>query len=177
MALEIRKYPDPVLRRRAHEIAHIDAEVRQFADKMVETMVIAKGYGLAAPQVGSLKRIITLDVEDKIYVLINPEIIEASKEKIEMLEGCLSIPGAEAEVTRPMRIRVRARTIEDKEVILDDAQMLARVLQHEIDHLNGVLFTDYLSEARRLSLLKEFERSQRAAQLGKRAKSRAKASL
>ncbi len=170
MALKIRKYPDPVLHRKALEISQIDTEVRQLADKMIETMVIAKGYGLAAPQVGVLKRLITLDVEDKIYVLVNPEIIKISKEKIEMLEGCLSIPGAEAEVTRPAQIRVRARDIDNQEVILDDAAMLARVLQHEIDHLNGVLFIDYVSEVKRLSLIKEFERSQRNAQSGKKIK-------
>jgi peptide deformylase len=170
MALGIRKYPDAILRRRTQEILEIDAEIKKLADAMVETMVIAKGYGLAAPQVGVLKRIIALDVEDKIYVLINPEIVAQSREKIEMLEGCLSIPGAEAGVVRPTKIKVRALTPESKEVILEDADLLARVLQHEIDHLNGILFIDYLSEAKRLSLLKEYERSRRDAKAGKSSK-------
>ncbi len=170
MALDIRKYPDPVLRRRAQQITELDPTIKKLADEMVETMVIAKGYGLAAPQVGILKRMIALDVEEKIYVLINPEILELGKEKIEGLEGCLSIPGAEAEVIRPARVRVRALTPEGKAIMLEDEGLLSRVLQHEIDHLDGVLFIDYLSEAKRLSLLKEYERSRREARSGKKVK-------
>ena len=173
MALKIRKYPDPILRRRAQEIKSINAEIKKLADGMVERMVLAKGYGLAAPQVGILKRMITLDVNNNLYVLINPEIVEIGEENIEGLEGCLSIPGAEAEVIRPARVKVRALTPEGKEIILDDDGLLARVLQHEIDHLNGVLFIDYVSAAKRLSLLKEYERSQREGRTSKKTKATA----
>ncbi|MBI1741937.1 peptide deformylase [Candidatus Acetothermia bacterium] len=173
MALKIRKYPDPILRRRAQEIKSIDAEIKKLADELVEAMVLAKGYGLAAPQVGVLKRMITTDVNDNLYVLINPEIVERGDENVEGLEGCLSIPRAEAEIIRPARVKVRALTPEGKEIALDDNGLLARVLQHEIDHLNGVLFIDYLNEAKRLSLLKEYERSQREGKTSKKAKATA----
>lgn len=161
MALRIRTYPNLILRRRAQAIENIDAELRKFADALLKTMVLAKGYGLAAPQVGVLKRIIAIDVEQDFYVLINPEIVSASEEQSIWTEGCLSIPGVEVEIERPARIAVRALNLEGNEVILEKDELAARVLQHEIDHLNGVLFIDYLSQAKRLMLLKEYERLQK----------------
>jgi peptide deformylase len=161
MTLRIRKYPDPILRRRAQEISVIDDEIRRLADAMIETMVLAKGYGLAAPQVGVLKRIITLDVEDDFYALINPEIIQKSDETEVWVEGCLSIPGIEAEFPRPAKVTVRALNLDGNEILLERDGLAARVLQHEIDHLNGVLFIDYLSQTKRLMLLKEYERLQK----------------
>ncbi len=161
MALRIRKYPDPILRRRAKEIAVIDHEIKRLADAMIETMVLAKGYGLAAPQVGVLKRIITIDVADDFYALINPEILAKSDETEVWVEGCLSIPGIEAEFARPAKVTVRALDLDGHEVLLERDGLAARVLQHEIDHLNGVLFIDYLSQTKRLMLLKEYERLQK----------------
>jgi peptide deformylase len=161
MALAIRKYPDPILRRRAQEIQTFDGETRKLADQLVEAMVLAKGYGLAAPQVGILKRLIAIDLEDQLFVLVNPEIAAAGPDKVLGVEGCLSLPGVEAEVLRPARVTVRACTPQGEAVTMESADLLARVLQHEIDHLNGVLFFDYLSEVKRLSLLKEYERVQR----------------
>lgn len=161
MALRIRKYPDPILRRRAYQIVTIDDEIKRLADDMITTMVLAKGYGLAAPQVGVLKRLITIDVEDDFYALINPEIIHKSDESSVWVEGCLSIPGVEAEFARPARVTVRALDPDGKEILLERGELVARVLQHEIDHLNGVLFIDYLSQAKRMMLLKEYERLQK----------------
>lgn len=161
MALKIRKYPNPILRRRAHEIEKINDEVRKLADEMTETMVLAKGYGLAAPQVGVLKRLITIDVEKDFYVLVNPEIIKTSEESAIWVEGCLSIPSVEAEFARPARVTIRALDLDGEEIILEKGELVARVLQHEIDHLNGLLFIDHLSQAKRLMLLKEHERLQK----------------
>lgn len=161
MALRIRKYPDQILRRRTQEIQVIDDEIKRLADAMIETMVLAKGYGLAAPQVGVLKRMITIDVENDFYALINPEIIQKSEESAIWVEGCLSIPGVEAEFARPARVTVRALDPNGKEILLERDELAARVLQHEIDHLSGVLFIDYLSQTKRLMLLKEYERLQK----------------
>jgi peptide deformylase len=172
MALKIRLYPDAVLRRHAQPVTQINDELRKFADALVETMILAKGYGLAAPQVGVLKRIIALDVESDFYVLINPETLWASEERVVLGEGCLSIPGVEAEVARPRQIRVRALDLDGQEILLEKDELVARVLQHEMDHLNGVLFIDYLSQTKRLTLLKEYERLKKA-----HSKSKAKISL
>jgi len=156
--LEIRVYPDPVLRKRAEPIPKITDEIRALADQMVETLVKRVGYGLAAPQVGVLKRLIVVDVEDELYMVANPEIVEAGEERVLGVEGCLSIPGVEAEVERAYRVRVRGLTMDGEEVEIEAEGLLARVFQHEIDHLDGVLFIDHLGRAKRLQLLKEYER-------------------
>ncbi len=162
MALKIRIHPDPVLRRRAQPVLQINDELRKFAEALVETMVLAKGYGLAAPQVGVLKRIIAIDVDRDFYVLVNPEILSVSEERVVLSEGCLSIPGVEAEVERPAQIKVRGLNLDGQEILWEKDALVARVLQHEIDHLNGILFIDYLSLAQRLTVLKEYERLKKA---------------
>jgi peptide deformylase len=164
MALEIRLYPDPILRRRAEPIPEITDEVRALADQMVETLVKRVGYGLAAPQVGVLKRLIVVDVEDDFYVLANPEIVAVGGERVLGVEGCLSLPGVEAEVERARTVRVRGLTLEGEEVEIEAEDLLARVFQHEIDHLDGILFIDHLGRAKRLQLLKEYERLRRSPQ-------------
>jgi peptide deformylase len=158
MALEIVKYPNRVLRRRAVPVKEIDERIRQLADDMVEALVFARGYGLAAPQVGASARLIIVDVDDELHILVNPEIVETSEEQFVGPEGCLSIPGVEAEVERALHVTVRALDLSGQEVQIEAEELLARVLQHEIDHLNGVLFIDYLSHAKRQSLLKEYQR-------------------
>ncbi len=158
MSLKIRLYPDPVLRRRAESIERITDEIRALADQMTETLIKRVGYGLAAPQVGVLKRLIIVDVEDDFYVLANPIILEQSAERALGIEGCLSIPGIEAEIERAKRIRVEGLTLKNEKILIDAEDLLARVLQHEIDHLNGVLFIDYLSAIKRQRLLKEYSR-------------------
>lgn len=158
MELEIRLYPDPILRRRAAPIETIDSKIRALADSMVETLIKRVGYGLAAPQVGVLLRLIVADVEDELYVLINPEIVEASEERVLGVEGCLSLPGIEAEVERAKTVRVEGLTPEGERVSIQAEDLLARVFQHEIDHLDGILFIDYLGRAKRQRLLREYEK-------------------
>lgn len=159
MSLPIRLYPDAILRRRAKPIESIDDGVRALANAMVETLIKRTGYGLAAPQVGVLKRLIVVDVPDhSLYVLANPKIVEASEEKVLGVEGCLSIPGIEAEVERAKYVRVEGLNLKGEEISIDAEDLLARVFQHEIDHLDGVLFIDHLGQAKRLQLLKEYER-------------------
>ena len=161
MSIEIRTYGDSVLRRTADPITKIDSETKQIAGKMVEAMLRANGIGIAAPQIGVSKRIIVLDLDGKFHVLINPEIIETSQESEEVLEGCLSIPGVDAEVTRKLRTHLRGVTLDEETIDIEGEGLMSRAIQHEIDHLNGVLFIDYLSPARRRSLLKEYRRKQK----------------
>ena len=161
MSIEIRTYGDSVLRRTADPITEIGSETKQIAEKMVEAMLRANGIGIAAPQIGVSKRIIVLDLDGKFHVLINPEIIETSQESEEIIEGCLSIPGVDAEITRKLRTHLRGVTLDEETIDIEGEGLMARAIQHEIDHLNGVLFIDYLSPARRRSLLKEYRRKQK----------------
>lgn len=142
MALrEIRKIGDEVLRKRSREVDKIDDRVRTLIEDMVETMYHAEGVGLAAPQVGILKRIIVIDIGEGPVKLINPEIIESSGNQCDE-EGCLSIPEERGEVERPQIVKVRALNEKGEEVVVEGSDLLARALCHEIDHLNGVLFVD-----------------------------------
>jgi len=159
--MEIRLYGDPVLRRVAEPIREIDQSTRRLADGMIRALTLAEGYGLAAPQVGASKRLIVLDVEDYFDVLVNPEIVSADEEVVEGTEGCLSIPGGEAEVPRHRAIRVRGLKLDGTPVSFAAEDLLARVIQHEIDHLDGVLFIDHIGKAKRLQVLKDFERKRR----------------
>ncbi|WP_372397429.1 peptide deformylase [Azospirillum sp. HJ39] len=159
--------PHPVLKRKAQPVAEVDARVAKLMDDMVETMYDANGIGLAAPQVGVLDRVIVVDVHDKgeqpnPIRLANPEIVWSSDEKAVCEEGCLSVPEQYAEVTRPQRIRVRYLDERNQPQELEADGMLATCLQHEIDHLNGVLFVDYLSTLKRGILLKKVQKLQKA---------------
>lgn len=158
MSHRILKYPEPVLRSKAKKIENIDGKVKELADGMVEAMAKASGIGLAAPQIGELARLIIVDVAEEFHILINPQLLEVGDEAVAEPEGCLSIPGVEAEVNRPWEVLVKAVTLSGKEVELHREGLLARVLQHEIDHLNGVLFIDHLGEARRVLTLKEYRK-------------------
>lgn len=124
-------------------------------------MIRASGVGLAAPQIGVSKRIIVLDLDGEFHILINPELVETSGEEDESQEGCLSVPGVDAPVVRKRRACVRGLNLEGKEIEVGGEGLIARALQHEIDHLDGVLFIDHLSPARRQSLLKEYARRQK----------------
>ncbi|NLU36868.1 MAG: peptide deformylase [Clostridiales bacterium] len=143
MALrQIKDYmKDDVLRKKAKYVEKIDARVQTLVDDMIETMYHADGVGLAAPQVGVLKRIIVIDVGEGVHVLINPEIIEEKGEQTDY-EGCLSVPGVRAQVKRPEEVLVRALDRDGNEVEIRGNGLMARALCHEIDHLNGVLFLD-----------------------------------
>ena len=149
--LDVLIYPDENLATVCQPVEKVDDELRQFIDDMFETMYQHEGIGLAAPQVNVLKRVITIDIEgDKAnqIVLINPEILESSGETgIE--EGCLSIPGCRALVPRKEKLTVKALNRQGEEFILDADGLLAICIQHEIDHLNGVLFVDHISPLKR----------------------------
>ncbi len=134
-------------------VAEVTDEVRALAADMFETMYLAKGIGLAAPQVGRSERIAVIDVDDKPFVIINPEIVEADAKTAKAEEGCLSIPEIYGDVERPARVRVRARDLDGNEFEIEATELLARCLQHEIDHLHGKLFVDYLSVLKRRAAL------------------------
>ncbi|CAO3447720.1 peptide deformylase [Azospirillum sp.] len=159
--------PHPILKRKAQPVAEVDARVVKLMDDMVETMYDANGIGLAAPQVGVLDRVIVVDVHEKgepanPIRLANPEIVWSSDEKAICEEGCLSVPEQYAEVTRPQRIRVRYLDEKNQQQEIEADGMLATCIQHEIDHLNGVLFVDYLSMLKRNILLKKVQKMQKA---------------
>ena len=139
---EIRKKGDEILRKKCKPVKEINARTIELIDDMIETMYNADGVGLAAPQGGILKRICVIDVGEGPVVLINPEKVEESKEQIQAVEGCLSIPGVYGEVKRPERVVVKALNRDGEYFTIEGTGMLARALCHEIDHLDGILFED-----------------------------------
>jgi peptide deformylase len=148
MALrEIRKDSDPVLRKTSRVVEKIDDRIKILVEDMIETMYEAEGVGLAAPQIGILKRVIVVDIYDEtgVKVLINPEILETSGSYCDA-EGCLSIPNVSGVVERPVYTKVKALNLEGEEIIIEAEGFLSRALHHEIDHLNGILFTDKVIE-------------------------------
>jgi peptide deformylase len=151
--LEILTRDNPRLRIKANRVPKVDDGVRTLMDNMADTMVAANGVGLAATQVGVSLRVIVLKVDNQLYQLANPELIRASGEQIGY-EGCLSVPGYIGEVARAQRVVVRALNRHGKEVRIKGEELLARALQHEIDHLDGVLFVDKLTS---IDTLKEVE--------------------
>lgn len=159
--MPIRTYGDPILRRPAERVETIDDEIRRICERMVEAMLRADGVGLAAPQMGVAKRIIILDVEGQFHVLINPELLYVSDETEPGTEGCLSVPGVHAEVERSTRATIAGTALDGTRVEITGEGLLARAMQHEMDHIDGRLFVDRLTQVRRRSLLKEYERKKR----------------
>jgi len=158
MALrKIRIDEDPVLRKKAKEIKHIDEEIKKLIEDMAETMYDAPGVGLAAPQVGVSKRLVMVDVGDGqgLQVLINPKIIKKEGELEEGLEGCLSVPGIWGDVKRQLKITVKALNRKGKGITFESAGFRARAIQHELDHLDGILFTDKAVNLRRKEDMEE----------------------
>lgn len=160
--------PDPKLRLVSEPVAAIDGEIRRLADDMFETMYDAPGIGLAAIQVGVPKRVVTIDVAKKDaprepQVFINPEIVSSSEEKSVYEEGCLSIPDIHEDVERPTRVRVRYLDLDGTAHEVEADGLLATCLQHEIDHLNGVLFIDHISKLKRDRTLKKFVKAAKRA--------------
>ena len=151
--LDIRVLGDPILREETSPVEQITDALRMLAKDMFDTMYLAKGIGLAAPQVGRSERLAVIDVNDKAFVIINPEIIELDSKTAKAEEGCLSIPDVYGDVERPVRVRVRALDLEGKPFEVEADELLARCLQHEIDHLHGKLFIDYLSVLKRRAAL------------------------
>lgn len=150
-------YPDAVLRKIAEPVTNIDGKLVSLIKGMAEIMYTNNGIGLAAPQVGYLHRVIIADVGDGLLTLINPEILakEASEFKE---EGCLSLPGISVNVQRNLNIKVKAMTPDEKEIILNLSGLKARVIQHEIDHLNGKLIIDYATIAERIKLKDQLDK-------------------
>jgi peptide deformylase len=158
--------PDSKLRLVSEPVQEITSEIRQLADDMLETMYDAPGVGLAAIQIGVPVRMVTMDVsksedERQPMVLINPEILWASEEKRVYEEGCLSIPEYYEEVERPDRVRFRYMDLKGETIEQDADGLLATCVQHEIDHLNGVLFIDYLSKLKRDRVVTKFKKAAR----------------
>jgi peptide deformylase len=161
--LTILEFPDPRLRKTAVPVESVDAELRTLIDDMFETMYAAPGIGLAATQVDVHRRLLVADVSangDQPYALINPVIVEKDGVQVSE-EGCLSVPGYYEEVERAEHIRVRYLDRNGKEVEQDMRGLLAVCVQHEIDHLDGKLFVDYISEAKRSRIRQRLVRDQR----------------
>jgi len=169
MALrEILKIPDKRLRLVSEPVKRIDAGIRALVDDMFETMYDAPGIGLAAIQIGVAKRVVTMDLSKKEEsheprVFINPEITWASKEKSTHEEGCLSIPEYYEEVERPQQVKVKYLDLEGKTHEVEASGLFATCLQHEIDHINGVLFIDHISKLKRDRVIKRFTKAAKAA--------------
>jgi peptide deformylase len=140
---------EPILREKTKKVTHFDASLHRLLDDLLETMRDAPGVGLAANQIGVPLQVAVIELEDKVTELINPQLIRASGEVIDW-EGCLSIPGFVAEVTRAQRVTVKARDRRGKEFRIKGEELFARALQHEIDHLNGILYIDYLESLEEL---------------------------
>jgi peptide deformylase len=161
--LQILEFPDPRLRTRAQPVTEVDAALRKLVDDMFETMYAAPGIGLAATQVNVAKRLLVIDISEKRdqpLVLINPDIL--AREGVEETEeGCLSVPGVFDKVTRAEKIRVRALDRDGKPFELETDGLLAVCIQHEIDHLDGKLFVDYLSELKRTRIRKKLEKERK----------------
>lgn len=161
--LEILTLGHPVLNQRAKEIENIDQNIIDLADNMVLTMHAAPGIGLAAPQVNHSRRLITVDLSigeksENLLVLINPELTEKEGEEI-LEEGCLSVPGINEKVARPYKICVKGTDLEGKEKVIEAEGLLARVLCHEIDHINGKLFIEHLSLLKRNLIKKKMKKA------------------
>jgi len=161
--------PDPRLKRKAAAVARVDESVRRLMDDMVDTMHAAPGVGLAAPQVGVLKRVIVVDAapqeeggESRTYRLANPEVVWASEHLAVYEEGCLSLPDHYADVSRPAEVRVAYLDENDEARELRATGLLATCVQHEIDHLDGILFVDHISQLKRNMILRKLAKAKRA---------------
>jgi peptide deformylase len=163
--LEIQKFPAPILKKKADPVSVFDEDLQKLIDDMIETMYAAPGVGLAAPQVGVSQRLAVIDISSKdekypLIVLINP-CIERTDGEIEFEEGCLSIPEYTAKIKRSERLIVRAHDRDGREVEIDAGGLLAIALQHEIDHLDGLLLIDRISPIKREFFKKRFKKAQK----------------
>jgi len=157
------RFPDPRLRQRAEAIVDIDHEVRALAKDLTETMHAAPGIGITAPHVGVLRRLVVIQLESQTqpHVSINPEIVWSSPERIRHMEGSVSMPGVNDEVERHARVRVRYRSLNDRENEEEAEGLMAVCFQHEIDQLDGIFWIDRLSKLKRDRLIKRFDKLQR----------------
>ncbi|MDQ5810344.1 MAG: peptide deformylase [Actinomycetota bacterium] len=155
MALDLRTFGDPVLKTRTAPVETFDESLARLAQEMLATMREQEGVGLAANQVGRLKRILVAAVEDQEYVIVNPTIEERARSTEKDLEGCLSIPGIQVEVERPTAVTVSGQDASGAPLRLEASGLLARVLQHEVDHLDGVLILDRTDRQSRKDAMRE----------------------
>ncbi len=154
--LKIKILGEPVLRKKAKPVKKVDDECRQLLSRMSRLMYAAKGVGLAAPQVGLSRSLIVVDIGSGLYKLVNPKIVKKEgSQKLE--EGCLSVPGVYIKVRRAKKVRVNALDEDGRQLTIDAGDLLACVLQHEIDHLNGKLIVDYASLLQKLALRKKLK--------------------
>lgn len=148
--LPLRFAPDPVLRQKAKRVRSIDSSIERLIDDMLETMPAVSGVGLAAPQVGVSLQVAVIELpEEETIVLINPQVVKRSGERL-VEEGCLSIPGYRGEIMRSVSVTVKGRNRQGKEIRLKATELLAQALEHELDHLNGVLYIDHLESPDKL---------------------------
>lgn len=163
--LSILEFPDPRLRTRAEPVTVFDAKLKQFVADMHETMYAANGVGLAATQVNVHQRVLVADMSDernRPLVLINAQILEKDGSQVYQ-EGCLSFPGLYADVTRALSVKVKAQDVDGKEIVVEAEGPLAVCIQHEMDHLEGKVFVDYLSPLKRSLLLKRLDKQRKQA--------------
>lgn len=166
MILEIRKYGDPVLKKESVNVEKIDDEIRKLLDDMVETMHDANGVGLAAPQVGVNLNVVVIEADEKLRKLINPVIIEKSREEEVNEEGCLSVPGIYEKVKRYKTVTVKYLNENGEEIVETGEGLLGRAFQHEIDHLNGVVFVEKISSLARNLISKKLLKMKKDTQRG-----------
>lgn len=146
MALrKIRLENDPILRKKSKEVGDVTDRIKLLLEDMVETMNHAEGVGLAAPQIGILRRVVVIDIGEGPLKLINPELIEREGEKVDV-EGCLSVPGRSGTVKRPEKVKIKYKDVNGEDKVLEGKGLLARAICHEIDHLDGILYIDKMIE-------------------------------
>ncbi|CAN5868275.1 peptide deformylase [soil metagenome] len=158
--LNIRVFGDPILRMRALEVTEFDEQLRELGNDMLDTLRVAHGSAIAANQVGVLKRLFVYDQDDRIGALVNPEVVETSMEHETADEGCLSFPGLFYPTERPLRALLRGLDIHGEHVEQAGEGMFARMMLHELDHLNGILFIDHLARHDRKDALRRIRRGE-----------------
>jgi peptide deformylase len=152
-------FGEPVLREKARPVEKFDKNLKSLVERMLKVMKEADGVGLAAPQIGVSLRVVTIDVGEGPYVLVNPEIIWYSEEESDFEEGCLSFPGVSVNIRRPEKVRVSYFDEKGGRAVIEADGLFARAVQHELDHLNGVLIIDRASPEERMRLLEDFEKN------------------
>ncbi len=156
--LKILHYPNPILKKKSSKVEIFDSELEDFVNKLFKVMRINNGVGLAAPQVGVLKRIAVIEYDGKSFTLINPRVVESSGLQDEE-EGCLSFPGIYANVKRPEKVKIEVDNLKGEKEILEGEGYIARAFLHEMDHLDGKLFIEYLSQLKRNAIKKKLSKN------------------
>jgi peptide deformylase len=156
VALDIRKFGDPVLKTRAEPVQSFDESLLRLTKDMLATMRDNEGVGLAATQVGRLKRVFVAAIEDDEYIVVNPVLTDISETTETATEGCLSIPGIQVDVERPTAVTISGQDVSGKPLQIEASDLLARVLQHEVDHLDGVLILDRTDRESRKAAMREW---------------------